>query len=56
VRLFRSDDTMKVCRKCGQSKLLREFHYHPSMKDGHLNKCKSCRKEDDRRRVELRKE
>lgn len=32
----------KKCRWCGQTKLISDFHKHPRMGDGHLNKCKIC--------------
>lgn len=38
----------KVCFKCNTSKPLDHFYRHPSMKDGHLNKCKSCTRKDVR--------
>jgi hypothetical protein len=39
---------MKRCFKCGETKALAEFYAHPMMKDGHLNKCKTCTKRDVR--------
>lgn len=37
---------MKRCFKCGMEKELAYFYMHKQMKDGHLNKCKSCTKKD----------
>jgi hypothetical protein len=36
----------KKCFKCGFLKELNEFYKHKQMPDGHVNKCKTCNKED----------
>lgn len=40
----------KKCFKCEELKLLSEFYKHAGNSDGHLNKCKSCTKNDTKLR------
>lgn len=48
----------KICFKCGKEKSLDDFYKHKQMKDGRLNKCKSCTKSDseNQRQKNLKKE
>lgn len=33
---------MKICKVCGETKPLEQFHRAAGMRDGHRNECKSC--------------
>ena len=41
---------MKKCFKCGVEKSIGSFYVHKQMKDGHLNKCIDCTKNDSKER------
>lgn len=34
----------KICKRCGEEQSIDNFYKVPSMKDGHDNTCKACRK------------
>lgn len=46
----------KICKRCNKEQPIDNFYKVPSMKDGHDNTCKTCRKELRRLRdgVEIR--
>jgi hypothetical protein len=41
---------MKPCKKCGVTKPLSEFYKNKLTKDGHINKCKPCRLQEEKDR------
>lgn len=42
---------MKSCILCNSNKEISDFYKHKEMSDGHLNKCKSCCKEQASKRM-----
>jgi len=43
----------KKCFKCGVEKEVSSFYKHKAMKDGYLNKCKSCCKKEAKERLDV---
>lgn len=46
---------MKSCIRCHKKKELSEFYKHPQMGDGHLNKCKTCCKIQNKTLLKVKK-
>lgn len=46
----------KTCNKCHVEKILNDFPKHKQMNDGHLNQCKSCKKEYLKQYSEINKD
>lgn len=44
---------MKVCKKCGKNKPLKDFYKNTSLKDGYENSCKVCRR-NQRKKFKVR--
>ena len=47
---MKSDRNLKLCSRCGESKLLNEFHKKSDSPRGVQSMCKECRKESDTER------
>ena len=45
---------VKTCIKCGETKSVHEFNFHPGTVDGYFGKCRACKKADERKAFEKR--
>lgn len=54
--LFRSETETKVCTKCGEEKLLKQFGLHKSYSDGRRTWCRDCCLQDHKRYFQENKE
>lgn len=46
----------RECLKCGETKPLSDFHKHPLMKSGYVNKCKKCNNAENKANREAKVE
>jgi hypothetical protein len=46
----------KICRECGVSKPLEEYHVYKAQKDGRAIRCKECVNRIHREKTQLKKE
>jgi hypothetical protein len=45
----------KTCKDCGESKVrCRQFYRHPTYRDGYMNSCKDCKRQQSREAYELK--